>query len=180
MSEIMELEWAWVDLDNRRVKWPDSKTGGMSKPMSVEAAGLFETAPRFEASPFVRPAIFAPRSPMSKHTYHLGWKRMLERAGASHVGTHGIRRRPATDIANSGVPVKVGMALTAQRTVRIPRATSVWRGVAFPHRNAHWRTPKPNLRMVEAEIGDDDFRVRRAGTFPTDASDRRGAPRGEN
>ena len=119
MPEILELEWAWVDLDNRRVKWPDSKTRGMSKPMSVEAVRLFETAPKFEASPFVRPAIFAPRSPMSKHTYHLGWKRMLERAGASHVGTHGIRRRPATDIANSGVPVKVGMALAAHRTVTL-------------------------------------------------------------
>ncbi len=33
------------------------------------------------------------------------------------VGTHGIRHRSATDIANSGVPVKVGMALTAHKTV---------------------------------------------------------------
>lgn len=34
-----------------------------------------------------------------------------------HVGTHGIRHRSVTDIANSGIPVKVGMALTAHRTV---------------------------------------------------------------
>jgi predicted nuclease of restriction endonuclease-like (RecB) superfamily len=34
-----------------------------------------------------------------------------------HVGTHGIRHRSATDIANSGIPVKVGMALTAHKTV---------------------------------------------------------------
>jgi Phage integrase family. len=33
-----------------------------------------------------------------------------------HVGTHGIRHRAATDIANSGVSVKVGMALTAHKT----------------------------------------------------------------
>src|SRR3546814_9101924 len=37
MSEILQLEWSWVDYDNRRVVWPDSKTGGMSKPMSAEA-----------------------------------------------------------------------------------------------------------------------------------------------
>lgn len=37
--------------------------------------------------------------------------------GPAHVGTHGIRHRSATDIANSGVPIKVGMALTAQKTV---------------------------------------------------------------
>ncbi|MBA1145110.1 tyrosine-type recombinase/integrase [Mesorhizobium neociceri] len=117
MSEIRQLEWTWVDLDNRRIEWPDSKTGGMSKPMSAEAVRLFETAPRFEASPFVCPSIFDPNLPMSKHTYYHGWKRILERAGLPHIGTHGIRHRSATDIANSGVPVKVGMALTAHKTV---------------------------------------------------------------
>lgn len=40
----------------------------------------------------------------------------LKAAGAAHVGTHGIRHRSATDIANSGIPVKVGMALTAHKT----------------------------------------------------------------
>lgn len=117
MSEILELEWVWIDTENRRVEWPDSKTGGMSKPMSAEAIRLFETAPRLETSPFVCPSIFDPTLPMSKHTYYTGWKRILERAKLPHIGTHGIRHRSATDIANSGVPVKVGMALTAHKTV---------------------------------------------------------------
>lgn len=34
MSEICGLEWSWVDFEQRRVVWPDSKTGGISKPMS--------------------------------------------------------------------------------------------------------------------------------------------------
>lgn len=34
-----------------------------------------------------------------------------------HVGTYDIRHRAATDIASSGVPLKVGMALTAHKTV---------------------------------------------------------------
>lgn len=117
MSEILQLEWAWVDFDNRRVVWPDSKTGGMSKPMSAEALRLFETAPRLEDSPFVCPSVFDPKLPMSKHTYYQGWRRILQRAGLPHIGTHGIRHRSATDIANSGIPVKVGMALTAHKTV---------------------------------------------------------------
>ena len=117
MSEILKLEWAWVDLDNRRVEWPDSKTGGMSKPMSAEAVRLLEAAPRLESSPYVCPAIFDPNRPMPKHTYYKGWRRILERAELPHVGTHGIRHRSATDIANSGIPAKVGMALTAHKTV---------------------------------------------------------------
>jgi len=43
---MLNLEWEWIDFDNHRVVWPDSKTGGMSKPMSAEALRLFETAPR--------------------------------------------------------------------------------------------------------------------------------------
>ena len=117
MSEILKLEWAWVDLDNCRVAWPDSKTGGMSKPMSAEAVRLLGAAPRLEKSPYVCPSIFDPNRPMSKHTYYKGWRRILGRAGLPRIGTHGIRHRSATDIANSGIPVKVGMALTAHRTV---------------------------------------------------------------
>jgi hypothetical protein len=117
MSETLKLEWAWVDLDNRRVEWPDSKTGGMSKPMSAEAVRLLEAALRLENSPYVCPSIFDPNLPMSKHTYYKGWRRILGRAGLPHIGTHSIRHRSATDIANSGIPVKVGMALTAHKTV---------------------------------------------------------------
>jgi hypothetical protein len=54
---------------------------------------------------------------MSKHSYYKGWRRILGRAGLPRIGTHGIRHRSATDIANSGIPVKVGMALTAHKTV---------------------------------------------------------------
>ncbi|MDH1270580.1 site-specific integrase [Rhizobium pusense] len=117
MSEVLMLEWDWIDLEQRRVTWPDSKTGGMTKPLSDEAHRLLSNAPRFEDSPFVCPSIFDPSKRMTDNTYHHGWRRILKRAEVPHVGTHGIRHRAATDIANSGVPLKVGMALTAHKTV---------------------------------------------------------------
>ena len=117
MSEVLDLQWDWIDFGNRRVVWPDSKTGGMSKPLSAEAALLLRAAPRYQGSKFVVPALFDGSKPMSKHTYWAGWRRILERAGLPHSGTHAVRHRAATDIANSGVPVKVGMALTAHKTV---------------------------------------------------------------
>ncbi len=117
MSEVLELQWEWIDVAHRRVVWPDSKTGGMSKPLSAEAALLLRAAPRYAGSKFVIPALFDGSKPMSKHTYWAGWRRILERAGLPHCGTHAVRHRAATDIANSGVPVKVGMALTAHKTV---------------------------------------------------------------
>lgn len=117
MSEIRTLEWAWVDFENRRVSWPDSKTGDISKPMSEVAYLLLSNAPHINDSPYVCPAIFDSKEPMPESTYYNSWKRILERARVPHVRTHGIRHRAATDIANSGVPIKVGMALTAHKTV---------------------------------------------------------------
>ena len=117
MSEILELRWDWIDISNRRVVWPDSKTGGMSKPLSAEALQLIQTVPRYLDSDFVIPSLSDGSRPMSKHTYSAGWRRILERASLPHCGTHAVRHRAATDIANSGVPVKVGMALTAHKTV---------------------------------------------------------------
>ena len=116
-SEIIALEWNWVDLQNRRVVWPDSKTGGMSKPMSEEAYRLLSTAPRQEGSGYVLPSPSHAGKHLTTGEYYGGWSRALKAAGATHVGTHGIRHRSATDIANSGIPVKVGMALTAHKTV---------------------------------------------------------------
>ena len=116
-SEIVGLQWDWVDLENRRVVWPDSKTGGMSKPLSEEAHRLLSTAPRREDCPYVLPSPRHPNRHLSDGEYYNGWSRALKAAGATHVGTHGIRHRSATDIANSGIPVKVGMALTAHKTV---------------------------------------------------------------
>lgn len=117
MSEVLLLQWDWLDLPNRRVVWPDSKTGYMSKPLSEEAHRLLSNAPRQGDSPYVCPAILDPSKPLSPGSYYHAWRRILDRAGVPKVGTNGIRHRSATDIANSGVPVKVGMALTAHKTV---------------------------------------------------------------
>ncbi|EHF4995444.1 TPA: tyrosine-type recombinase/integrase [Pseudomonas aeruginosa] len=116
-SEICPLEWEWIDLEKRRVVWPDSKTGGISKPMSEEAYRLLSTAPRREGCPYVLPSPYDPTRHLTFGEHYGGWKRVLKAAGVPHVGTHGIRHRSTTDIANSGVPTKVGMALTGHKTV---------------------------------------------------------------
>lgn len=117
MSEIIGMKWEWVDFINRRVVWPDSKTGEISKPMSEDVVALLSKTPRLEGSPYVVPSPCKPGQSMCWTAYSRGWRRVLRRAGIPHVGTHGIRHRATTEIANSGVPVKVGMQLTAHKTV---------------------------------------------------------------
>jgi len=116
-SEVCMLEWDWIDLENRRVVWPDSKTGGISKPISEEAYRLLSTAPRWDGCPYVLPSVNDQGKHLNYAHYYAGWKRVIKAAGVPHVGTHSIRHRSATDIANSGVPIKMGMALTAHKTV---------------------------------------------------------------
>ncbi|MBP6761545.1 MAG: site-specific integrase, partial [Thauera sp.] len=116
-SEICPLEWDWIDLEKRRVVWPDSKTGGISKPMSEGAYRLLSTAPRREGCPYVLPSPNDSTRHMTHGEHYGGWTRVLKAAGVPHVGTHGIRHRATTDIANSGVPTKVGMKLTGHKTV---------------------------------------------------------------
>ena len=85
--------------------------------MSEEAYRLLSTASRQDGNPYVLPSPRHPGQHLTTGEYYGGWCRALKAAGATHVGTHGIRHRSATDIANSGIPVKVGMALTAHKTV---------------------------------------------------------------
>jgi len=85
--------------------------------MSEEAYRILSTAPRQEGNPYVLPSPRHPGKHLTTGEYYGGWSRALKMAGATHVGTHGIRHRSATDIANSGIPVKVGMVLTAHKTV---------------------------------------------------------------
>lgn len=84
--------------------------------MSEDVYQPLSLAPRIARSPYVCPSVFRADQPMSEGIYENSWARILERAEVPHVGTHGIRHRAATDIANSGVSVKIGMALTAHKT----------------------------------------------------------------
>ena len=68
MSEILLLQWDWLDLPNGRVVWPDSKTGDMSKPLSEEARRLLTNAPRYGNSPHVCPAILDHDKPLGPHS----------------------------------------------------------------------------------------------------------------
>ncbi len=95
-SEIVTLEWEWVDLEIRRIVWPDSKTVGMSKPISEEGYRPLSTAPRQEGNPYVLPSPRHPGRHLTTGEYYGGWSRALKAAGATHVGTRGIRHRSAT------------------------------------------------------------------------------------
>jgi len=114
---------------------------------------------------------------MSQYTYFEGWKRILERAEIPHLGTHGIRHRATTEIANSGVPVKVGMQLTGHKTVTQfmryvhteddpVRAAAETVASRRRHRNFRPREPQQNRRRRQRVAGS-DFGVSECDLNPT-------------
>ena len=119
ISEILTLEWSWIDFSTRRVVWPDTKTGRLWKPLSVEAHKLLKKAELSATSIYVIPAPGDQKRRMPYATYWAAWGRILKQAKVTHVGTHAVRHRAATDIANSGLPLKVGMALTGHKDIHV-------------------------------------------------------------
>jgi integrase len=93
-SEICPLEWSWLDFENRRVVWPDSKTGGISKPMSEEAYRLLSTAPRREAA--LRPAV-AQRPGQAPDLWRALWRLVPGAQGRRRAARRHARHPPSLD-----------------------------------------------------------------------------------
>ncbi len=117
-SEICPLEWGWVDLEKRRVVWPDSKTGGISKPMSEEAYRLLSTAPRREGCRTPRRHAWHP--PPGDHRYC--------QFGRANQGGHEAHR--PQDVAmfmhyvhTEDKPVRAAAELVANRRLAITGAS---------------------------------------------------------
>ena len=117
-GEILGLRWEFVDRAAGELVWPDTKTGALSKPLTDEVGQLLEAASRERIfdNPFVCCAVKDKAAPLPMSTLEKAWRRILARAEVKPCGLHAIRHRAATEIANSGIPMQVGMRLTGHRT----------------------------------------------------------------
>jgi integrase len=115
-GEILSLEWRFIDKAAGEIVWPDSKTGTLTKPITAEIAELLSQAERIVGNPFVCVGIRNRAAGLSMTTLEKGWRRILKRAGVAPCGLHAIRHKSATEIANSGLPIQVGMKLTGHKT----------------------------------------------------------------
>src|SRR5262249_35050326 len=98
------------------IVWPDTKTGALRKPITREIADLLARAERIIGNPFVCVGIKDRGVPLSMNTLQAAWRRILKRARVEHCGLHAIRHKAATEIANAGLPLQIGMRLTGHKT----------------------------------------------------------------
>ena len=112
LSEILALKWDYIDLDQREITLPDSKTGKKTIQLGEPAAELLMTMPRYVGSPYVIPGQKA-----GQHLIGLPhiWMRIREKAGLPSVRIHDLRHSFASSAARAGMSLPFIGALLGHR-----------------------------------------------------------------
>lgn len=98
LSEILSLEWTWIDFERACLRFPDSKTGAKVVPLGAPALRVLVSLPRQQGSPYVLPAERG-----SGHFIGIQrvWQRIRAAAGLCDARIHDLRHSFAS-IAVSG------------------------------------------------------------------------------
>lgn len=118
-SEVLRLQWGWIDFAAPCVRLPDSKTGAKTIPLNGPAVALLRRLPRVEGNPHVIPAARtgtrqgAPMpgegEPGGGHFVGLQrvWDRIRTKAGLADVRLHDLRHTFGSWGAMQGIGLTV-------------------------------------------------------------------------
>lgn len=159
MSEILELEWDWIDFENARINLPDSKTG--EKPIHLGAAALevLNGIPRVEGNPYV---IVGAKE--GGHFVNLKdpWGAIRKAAGLDDVRIHDLRHSFASVGASGGMSLPIIGALlghtqatTTQRYAHLADDPLKAAASEISGKVAAAMKPKDTARVVPLKGGQD-------------------------
>jgi integrase len=99
LNEIMTLRWAYVDITDRVLRLPDSKTGAKVVHLGQPAIDLLQAAERVDDNPWVITGALP-----DKHLSDLQpfWRRVRARAGLKDVRIHDLRHTFASVAVATG------------------------------------------------------------------------------
>jgi len=104
LSEIQTLEWRHVDLSEKELRLPDSKTGAKTVHLGEAAVTLLRALPRVTGNPYV---IVGKKEKAHLTDLQHPWRRIREAAGLSNVRIHDLRHT----FASGGLLVGEGLAM---------------------------------------------------------------------
>jgi len=99
LNEIMTLKWAYVDLAERVLRLPDSKSGAKVVHLGLPAVELLRDARRIEGNPWI---IFGTLPGKRLSDLQPFWQRVRARAGVKDVRIHDLRHTFASTAVASG------------------------------------------------------------------------------
>jgi integrase len=117
-GEICGLQWSNVDLAEGLMRWPNSKTGYLEKPITAEARALLKKAPRIVGVDWVCSSAV---KPLRVETLEGGFERAMKAAAVEarenatlHLIRHWFSSRIYTD---KTIPLPVQMAIVGHSSV---------------------------------------------------------------
>jgi len=129
-EEICGLQWGDVDFERGLLRWGDTKTGTLRKPMTEEARDLLEAAHKLRVlgEVWVCPPAGAPPRGRKRKVEHLriealedGFKRTMDVAGVvagENASLHLIRHWFATKTyTDKSIPLPIAMAIMGHKSV---------------------------------------------------------------
>jgi integrase len=104
LNEIMTLKWEHVDLAEKVLRLPDSKTGAKLVHVGQPAVELLEAAERIDRNPWVIPGTLEGKRLSDLQPF---WQRVRARAGLKDVRIHDLRHTFASTAvaAGQGLPM---------------------------------------------------------------------------
>jgi integrase len=99
LNEIMTLKWEFVDLTEKLLRLPDSKTGAKVVHLGHPAKELLEAADRIDGNPWVVTGTLPGQRLSDLQPF---WQRVRARAGLKDVRIHDLRHTFASTAVASG------------------------------------------------------------------------------
>jgi len=113
-GEVLSLRWSLIDEKKRTIRWEDSKTGAISKPLNDAIFEVLAGLPREEDQDWVFPSATSE----SGHLEDIKrpWKRMLELAKiTSRLHRHDMRHLHGDTAADEGYELQTVAALLSHK-----------------------------------------------------------------
>lgn len=107
VSEILGARWEWVDIKQRIIKLPDSKTGAKYiylSDVAIEVLDRLRKLPQANENPFI---IVGRQKGEALSTLYRPWLRVRERADLNDVRLHDLRHTAASIGVNIGMNLPV-------------------------------------------------------------------------
>ncbi|MCB1549308.1 MAG: site-specific integrase, partial [Hyphomicrobiaceae bacterium] len=150
LNEIMTLKWTYVDLAERVLRLPDSKSGAKVVHLGQPAVELLRDAQRIDGNPWVITGTLPGKRLNDLQPF---WQRVRARAGVKDVRIHDLRHTFASTAVASGQGLPMIGKLLGIRRSRPRRATLISLPSRCGWRRTRWRRTSGNPWDNCAELG---------------------------